>query len=895
MTQRSSRNLNNQLVLSAIEVDVTVLEGRNLTAKDRKLFRKKRTSNCFVIFTLGGKEIGRTTVVHRSISPYWSQSFSVALKEKEANKFIRGDQQLGRLQFHICHRESNGSIVPMGTVTFDLPIMSLPASTWYKVENGTGDHFCSDASGELQIRTAVSARKMTLMTPGNSVFIRGGCLRVALGWEVSHEASVHLDSSCVAIDSAGNVLLDESVYYGNSKNSNSSLRLSGKDQKAADTKDGSGGDYNEKIDMHLEYIPANVRALYFILTVASPGKTFSSVKSVYAHIYNISEREPIGRLTPYLDEDHSAVFLMRISRNVTYYGWNISIIGETDKTGRDFGSLIPEIKSYSRDIVPGIRVGLNDRIALMRKGGVIRLADYTLTKTIPEVVIMGISWEIAKGYQKIDLDVSAVCFDVNCIEVDMVHIQKLLSDDASIIHSGDEKSCVNARDNKRITVDLTKVNEYISHIVFVLNSFSDHTMNAVSRASCHLFDPSTFRDLAKYALLNTEHIKNSSSLTLCALSRNPNHGWLLRIISHPGHARNARDIIALTQDYLLRYPIQAPILPPDPDIVITTMPVEVACEEEEILVTPNDFARSLHPIAENPSSSNGQSEHQNNTVGAYVPSIFNNETIPAITATATAVTSRTVFNGSTTEFSFDSSSLSGDVSNNLRANVGSEPLATTIQSARPIPLVQASSVGEHPNPMDRTFSHDPSVTNTEGLTRVLSRQSSGSSNRSRRIRNTNSCQNIIPCRIENLSSMTINNNSTRGTSFYSDIMDTESFSLRNDPSQQQYNITSSRIEPPPRHSAGKQEISSNQNSPNDAPNYGQDLTIENDDTFMTNDQDEDESKDKKPSSQMLPSPTTGGHVGEDVYIPSYSNNPVENLLASVTSGDIYVRRTRIEG
>ena len=93
MSQVSFKNLNNQLVLSSIQVDVTILEGRNLTAKDRKLFRKKCTSNPCVICKLGGKEIGRTNVVHRSLSPKWSQSFSVALNEKEANRFIRGDQQ----------------------------------------------------------------------------------------------------------------------------------------------------------------------------------------------------------------------------------------------------------------------------------------------------------------------------------------------------------------------------------------------------------------------------------------------------------------------------------------------------------------------------------------------------------------------------------------------------------------------------------------------------------------------------------------------------------------------------------------------------------------------------------------------------------------------------------
>ena len=41
---------------------------------------------------------------------------------------------------------------------------------------------------------------------------------------------------------------------------------------------------------------------------------------------------------------------------------------------RDFGSLIPEIKGYSRDIVPGITINPKERVAIMRKGGTIQLS-----------------------------------------------------------------------------------------------------------------------------------------------------------------------------------------------------------------------------------------------------------------------------------------------------------------------------------------------------------------------------------------------------------------------------------------------------------------------------------------------------------------------------------------
>ena len=40
---------------------------------------------------------------------------------------------------------------------------------------------------------------------------------------------------------------------------------------------------------------------------------------------------------------------------------------------RDFGTLIPQIKSYSRDLCPGIKVNPEERLKIMRRDSVIRL------------------------------------------------------------------------------------------------------------------------------------------------------------------------------------------------------------------------------------------------------------------------------------------------------------------------------------------------------------------------------------------------------------------------------------------------------------------------------------------------------------------------------------------
>ena len=46
---------------------------------------------------------------------------------------------------------------------------------------------------------------------------------------------------------------------------------------------------------------------------------------------------------------------------------------------------VPEIKAYMQDIVPGVRVDPEERIALMRKNGVVRTNGYPVAMATPGV------------------------------------------------------------------------------------------------------------------------------------------------------------------------------------------------------------------------------------------------------------------------------------------------------------------------------------------------------------------------------------------------------------------------------------------------------------------------------------------------------------------------------
>ena len=86
---------------------------------------------------------------------------------------------------------------------------------------------------------------------------------------------------------------------------------------------------------------------------------------------------------------HTALIMCRIVRLGTtgnpQLDWTIQMIDGFDHTARDFGTLLPEMKLYMADLVPGLTSRPQDRVALMRKGGRVRLSDYC--ETFPPPVV----------------------------------------------------------------------------------------------------------------------------------------------------------------------------------------------------------------------------------------------------------------------------------------------------------------------------------------------------------------------------------------------------------------------------------------------------------------------------------------------------------------------------
>jgi len=219
--------------------------------------------------------------------------------------------------------------------------------------------------------------------------------------------------------------LPECAYFAQLRSASGAITHTG-DEQEGDEDLGQGDD--EIIVIDLARVPRHVKALFCIATVATEGRSFSDVKSARMRLTDWSTGAERARFYPAAKGAHTALIMCRIVRMSTSgnasLDWTIQIIDSFDHTARDFGTLVPEMKLYMSDLVPGIKTHPEDRVAIMRKGGRVRLSDYC-TGFPPPTVTVGLAWDVTDGVN-IDLDASVIVLDANLRLLDIVFFAALV-------------------------------------------------------------------------------------------------------------------------------------------------------------------------------------------------------------------------------------------------------------------------------------------------------------------------------------------------------------------------------------------------------------------------------------------------------------------------------------
>lgn len=169
-------------------------------------------------------------------------------------------------------------------------------------------------------------------------------------------------------------------------------------------------------------------------------------------------------------------------------------------------------------------------------------------------VIMGLGWDAKKGAAKqggllgglfgsnseeksIDLDASCIMFAGND-PVDAIYWHQLKSKDGSVTHSGDNQTGKGEGDDEKITVDLSRVPENVTALVFTVNSFSGQTFDTVENAYCRLVDGNNLNEIARYTLT----AQGSHTAQIMAKVYRHNGEWKMHAIGENATGRTIKDL-----------------------------------------------------------------------------------------------------------------------------------------------------------------------------------------------------------------------------------------------------------------------------------------------------------------------------------------------------------------
>ncbi|WP_179860308.1 TerD family protein [Streptomyces sp. 1222.2] len=119
-------------------------------------------------------------------------------------------------------------------------------------------------------------------------------------------------------------------------------------------------------------------------------------------------------------------------------------------------------------------------------------------------VKMGLGWEPAYRGKDIDLDASVIAYGPQRNHIDSCYFGKLSIVNGAIKHSGDNLTGEGGGDDEVIVVDLGRLPQEVSGLVFTVNSFSGQKFTEVAKAYCRLLDAATGEELVRFDLTNAE-------------------------------------------------------------------------------------------------------------------------------------------------------------------------------------------------------------------------------------------------------------------------------------------------------------------------------------------------------------------------------------------------------
>ena len=186
----------------------------------------------------------------------------------------------------------------------------------------------------------------------------------------------------------------------------------------------------------------------------------------------------------------------------------------------------------------------------------------SLSKEAPGLtqITCGLGWDVAEksgggffgafgGGQDFDLDASVLCLDSNkriTDAKDIVYFGNLKHRSGAIIHQGDNLTGEGDGDDEVIVVDLPKIPQTISRLVFVVNIYDcirrKQNFSQVENAFVRLVNRANNKELARYQLSGSSYT-GMTGMTLAEIYRH-NDEWKMAAIGNGFKVEGLKDIAA---------------------------------------------------------------------------------------------------------------------------------------------------------------------------------------------------------------------------------------------------------------------------------------------------------------------------------------------------------------
>lgn len=186
----------------------------------------------------------------------------------------------------------------------------------------------------------------------------------------------------------------------------------------------------------------------------------------------------------------------------------------------------------------------------------------SLSKEAPGLtqIICGLGWDVVQksgggffgafgGGHDFDLDASVLCLDSNkrITDIkDIVYFGNLKHQSGAIAHQGDNLTGAGDGDDEVIVVDLPKIPQRISRLVFVVNIYEcirrKQDFSQVENAFVRLVNRANNKELARYDLSGTNYA-GMTGMTLAEIYRH-NDEWKMAAVGNGFKVEGLKDIAA---------------------------------------------------------------------------------------------------------------------------------------------------------------------------------------------------------------------------------------------------------------------------------------------------------------------------------------------------------------